>query len=158
MPYSKLLANIADASRDQLIANINQVQTDMPFLVLLTSAEKKKHLQLGKKAEPFFDKTVILAMGNPSILTDIFSVVDMQTRTNDLKAMRAIQTQVNKLNDAVNCTVIALEKENMRDGLYFYKLAQGAATQNVPGADAIVKALESMLPRTGKKRIKKEKS
>jgi hypothetical protein len=155
MPYSHLLPNIAEATRDQLIAEVNQLRTAMDYLVLLNQSEKKKHLQLGNRAEPFFDRTVVLAESNPNILTNVVSVPNLRIRTNDHKSLKAIQSQINRLNDAVNCTVIALEQENMRDCLYIYKLAQGAAAQNVPGAVAIVQALESLLPRSGKKSMKK---
>ncbi len=151
MSYTKLLANIDDAARNSMISKINQLHTDMPFLVLITKKEKSKGLRLGNKTGTFFEKSAMLSSSNVNILTPSFSLSEFVTRINDWKALKDIKTQINKMNDAVNCTAIAYEQQIMSECLYFYGLAQGAASQNIPGASAIVSELESMMPRKGKK-------
>lgn len=62
------------------------------------------------------------------------------------KRLEVLLAQVRVLEQAIADTVIALRQENTVAATTFYKTVKIAATQNVPGTNAIIDDLQSMLP------------
>jgi hypothetical protein len=157
MPYGKIQANLNEVTRDTIVAYINQLFVLMPFLVLITAKEKNKGLRLGKKTGVLFSRADSLVPNNLNIIPPTFSPSDMHSSIIDWQFLSDILVQLKRVLDAVACTQIALEQQTMKDCLYFYKLAQNAAKQNIPGAAELVEELEPLMPRSGKKLVKKVK-
>jgi len=74
------------------------------------------------------------------------------------KRLEALLAQVRVLEQAITDTVIALRQENTVAAITFYKTVKMAATQNVPGTNAIIDDLQPMLPgiKTNRKSKNKE--
>jgi hypothetical protein len=156
MPYANLNIGLTPAKRKALISQIAALQASMPYLVNLTPKEKINYLRMGKKAPTFINAALELAKQNPNILPPYFDMPGFTADVQDHQFLGDALVQINSLQQAVANTVIALEQESIRTALDFYKHCQAASTQNIPGAGATLAQLQPMMPKTGKKKKKKE--
>ena len=83
---------------------------------------------------------------------------DFATKVEVWELLKVIQPQIKKLNEAINCTTLMLEKEGVNMGCFFYKSAMNASHQNVPGAPEVVNHLSSYFPASGANGKKKRKN
>ena len=150
MPYANLKIGITEVQKQAIINDINTIYNNMPYLILLTTKEKKQGMQLGNLAPTFLQRSLLLAKNNPNVVPSFIDMSDWGLDVQDHRSLCEIRTQLNKLQDAVNCTIIALEQEAMRVSLSFYKVVKSAETQGVMGASMIVDELSQMMPRTKK--------
>ena len=150
MPYANLKIGMTEVQKQAIINDINTIYNNMPYLILLTTKEKKQGMQLGNLAPTFLQRSLLLAKNNPNVVPSFIDMSDWGLDVQDHRSLCEIRTQLNKLQDAVNCTIIALEQEAMRVSLSFYKVAKSAETQGVMGASMIVEELSQMMPRTKK--------
>ena len=150
MPYANLKIGMTEVQKQAIINEINTIYNNMPYLILLTTKEKKQGMQLGNLAPTFLQRSLLLAKNNPNVVPSFIDMSDWGLDVQDHRSLCEIRTQLNKLQDAVNCTIIALEQEAMRVSLSFYKVAKSAETQGVMGASMIVDELSQMMPRTKK--------
>ena len=150
MPYANLKIGMTEVQKQAIINDINTIYNNMPYLILLTTKEKKQGMQLGNLAPTFLQRSLLLAKNNPNVVPSFIDMSDWGLDVQDHRSLCEIRTQLNKLQDAVNCTIIALEQEAMRVSLSFYKVAKSAETQGVMGASMIVDELSQMMPRTKK--------
>ena len=150
MPYANLKIGMTEVQKQAIINEINTIYNNMPYLILLTTKEKKQGMQLGNLAHTFLQRSLLLAKNNPNVVPSFIDMSDWGLDVQDHRSLCEIRTQLNKLQDAVNCTIIALEQEAMRVSLSFYKVAKSAETQGVMGASMIVDELSQMMPRTKK--------
>ena len=150
MPYANLKIGMTEVQKQAIINDINTIYNNMPYLILLTTKEKKQGMQLGNLASTFLQRSLLLAKNNPNVVPSFIDMSDWGLDVQDHRSLCEIRTQLNKLQDAVNCTIIALEQEAMRVSLSFYKVAKSAETQGVMGASMIVDELSQMMPRTKK--------
>ena len=150
MPYANLKIGMTEVQKQAIINDINTIYNNMPYLILLTTKEKKQGMQLGNLAPTFLQRSLLLAKNNPNVVPSFIDMSDWGLDVQDHRSLCEIRTQLNKLQDAVNCTIIALEQEAMRVSLSFYKVAKSAETQGVMRASMIVDELSQMMPRTKK--------
>ena len=150
MPYANLKIGMTEVQKQAIINDINTIYNNMPYLILLTTKEKKQGMQLGNLAPTFLQRSLLLAKNNPNVVPSFIDMSNWGLDVQDHRSLCEIRTQLNKLQDAVNCTIIALEQEAMRVSLSFYKVAKSAETQGVMGASMIVDELSQMMPRTKK--------
>ena len=150
MPYANLKIGMTEVQKQAIINDINTIYNNMPYLILLTTKEKKQGMQLVNLAPTFLQRSLLLAKNNPNVVPSFIDVSDWGLDVQDHRSLCEIRTQLNKLQDAVNCTIIALEQEAMRVSLSFYKVAKSAEAQGVMGASMIVDELSQMMPRTKK--------
>ena len=150
MPYANLKIGMTEVQKQAIINDINTIYNNMPYLILLTTKEKKQGMQLGNLAPTFLQRSLLLAKNNPNVVPSFIDMSDWGLDVQDHRSLCEIRTQLIKMQDAVNCTIIALEQEAMRVSLSFYKVAKSAETQGVMGASMIVEELSQMMPRTKK--------
>jgi hypothetical protein len=157
MPYTNLLPSFNENDKNHILDNIEVIFSKMPFLIAATGKEKQARLKMGEKVGPFMRKCLQLAENNSGYLPDIFSMQDFATKVEVWELLKVIQPQINKLNEAINCTTLMLEKEGVNLGCFFYKSAMIASHQNVPGAPEVVNHLSSYFPASGTKGKRKNK-
>lgn len=150
MSYANLTIGLDNTQRQNLLDQIAQLETTMNFLVLLTPKERLNHLRLGSIAPTFIQTAKELATQNPHLVPSYFNMPGFLQDAQDYQYLSDVLIQLNKLKNAVEHTVIALEQESINSALDFYKHSKAASMQDVSGAQEVVRTLSQMMPKKGK--------
>ena len=156
MPYANLTPVFTETDLQLALQQINNCRTQLPFLVNLTPKERTGYLRLGPNAAAFFSKAINHCQNNPHLMPPFIALAGWQNDHEVYKRLEVLLAQVRVLEQAIADTVIALRQENTAAAMTFYKTVKMAATQNVPGTDAIIDDLQPMMP--GRKANRKSKS
>ncbi|OWY24127.1 hypothetical protein C7N43_23760 [Sphingobacteriales bacterium UPWRP_1] len=146
MPYANLTPVFTPAQLQLALQLISDCRTQLPFLVNLTPQERTGYLRLGPNAAAFFNKAINHCQNNPHLMPPFMALAEWQNDHEVYKHLEVLLAQVRVLEQAIADTVIALRQENTVAAMSFYKMVKMAATQNVPGTDAILADLQPMLP------------
>jgi len=146
MPYANLTPVFTDVQLQLALQQINDCRAQLPFLVNLTPKERTGYLRLGPNAAAFFSKAINHCQNNPHLIPPFLALAEWQNDHEVYKRLEVLLAQVRVLEQAIADTVIALRQENTVAATTFYKMVKIAATQNVPGTNAIIDDLQPMLP------------
>lgn len=150
MSYANLTIGLDDDQRQLLLDQIAKLESTMNFLIQLTPKERLNHLRLGTTAPTFVQTAKELASQNNHLVPSYFNVAGFLQDVQDYQYLSDVLVQINKLKNAIEHTVIALEQESVGAALDFYKHSKAAANQNVHGAQEVVRTLSQMMPKKGK--------
>lgn len=145
MPYTNLLLGMTDAMRTTILNEINLIEATIPKLVSLTTKEKKAGFTFGKRADSVFLQCLALMKNAPEIVPPSFSISDFTIKVKDREILTEIHGRIGDLFEALGTTLKANEQECTLAVLSFYKYAQAAATQNLPGAKQAANEMAEMV-------------
>lgn len=152
MPYGNITPVFDAETLTLALADIAQLKARMPFVVNLTYNEKKNYLKLGPGNTRFIEQSLNHIQNNPKLQLPFIDIAEWQNDWEVFKRLDNLYREIKSLEEAVNDTRIALEKECMVQALAFYRVVKLAASQNVPGTDSIVQNLHTFFPASGTKR------
>ena len=152
MPYGNITPAFDAETLTLALADIAQLKARMPFVVNLTHNEKKNYLKLGPGNVRFIEQSLNHIQNNPKLQLPFIDIAEWQNDWEVFKRLDNLYWEIKSLEEAVNDTRIALQKECMVQALAFYRGAKSASVQNVPGTDSIVKNLHTYFSASGKKK------
>ena len=154
MPYANLQINFDDEDLELALQDLKNCINKLPFMVNLTNKEKSSYMRMGSKSTVFIKTALMYYQTNPNLQLPVLNLTEWQNDFDNYRRLEILLAQAQTLVEGISDTVIALRMENMAAARGFYKIAQMAATQNVPGIDAIVQDLRPMMP--GLKKYRKK--
>ncbi|MBW4538923.1 MAG: hypothetical protein KME43_07210 [Myxacorys chilensis ATA2-1-KO14] len=153
MSYRDPNATLSDADLQEIKQAIALIQQKLPFLVTLSTDDRKRLYKLGDKRLAFVQNSLTAAQSNPNILPASF---DLPRFTNDyrlatdLTELLMIFTQ---LSEQVDDTLMAVGSEAMSDSLTVYDYVK-TASKKTPGLKAIAEQLGSLFKAIRGKSVK----
>jgi len=137
MPANRISASLTQAQRDAVMAAIDTISQNLPFLIDLSAEERRDMLKFGDKTRAFVVKTLELANQNPGILPANFNLEEMQKDVALLEALYPIHQALTNLFDKIDDTYFAAGSEAYSSALHVYTYAK-AANVATGGLDAVL--------------------
>lgn len=149
MPNLSISAQMSQADRDAVMAAIATIKAKLPFLVDLSTEERKALPKMGDKSRAFVLKAMEVATQNPDFLPRSFDLSEMQKDVQLYESLYPILMALTQLQDWVDDTCLAVGSEAYAAALqvYTYAKASGQGT----GLEAAVEELGLRFARKSRK-------
>ncbi len=141
MPYTNIDATVTDAQRAAVFAAFAQVETNLDFLINLTSQERQAMPKMGSATQSFVSKALEIAGNNPQFIPPYADIPAMKKDYDLALRLQGIEMQLASLHEKVYDTNLAAGSEAYVTGLTVYNSIKAAAKVNVPGAKALAAEL-----------------
>lgn len=115
---------LSDADLQDIHQAIERLRERMPFLIDLSTDEKRALALLGDKSEGFVRKTREIANANPQILPGAFDLAELNADLELHDRMKGIRTRLVQLLELVDDTTVGLGADILQDALAVYRFAK----------------------------------
>jgi hypothetical protein len=149
MPEAKVSAKLSPADREAVMQAITTIKEKLPFLVDLTTEERKSLPKLGDKSRAFVSKALEIAAQNPDFLPRSFDLNEMRRDIELFEALYPILLSLTQLQELVDDTSVAVGSEAYAAGLMVYNYAK--ASGKGAGLETMVDDLGRRFARKSKK-------
>ncbi|BAY27142.1 hypothetical protein NIES2100_69640 [Calothrix sp. NIES-2100] len=149
MADSKVSAKLSAADREAVMEAISTIRQKLPFLIDLSTEERKALPKLGDKSRAFVSKALEIAAQNPDFLPRSFDVDEMRRDIELFEALYPILLSLTQLQELVDDTSVAVGSEAYAAGLLVYNYAK--ASGKGAGLDSMVDDLGRRFARKAKK-------
>ncbi|MEH2079733.1 MAG: hypothetical protein V7K89_06885 [Nostoc sp.] len=148
MADNKVSAKLSSADREAVMQAITTIREKLPFLIDLTTEERKALPKLGDKSRAFVSKALEIGTQNPDFLPRSFDLNEMRQDIELFEALYPILLSLTQLQELVDDTSVAVGSEAYAAGLMVYNYAK------VSGKGA---GLDSMIDDLGRRFARKAK-
>lgn len=118
------------------------ILTNLPFLVGLTTEERKTLLSIDVSNKAFTEDAINAAVNNATLVPAYVSVAGMQNDLTLFAQLDELSGLANQLSERLEDTKMLAGSEAYQGALTLYRAFGMAADAGVPGADAIVDQLK----------------
>jgi hypothetical protein len=149
MANNQISANLSASDRLAVMDAIATIRQKLPFLVDLTTEDRRTMLKMGDKSRAFVSKALEVATQNPDFLPRSFDVEEMRRDLVLYEALYPILLSLTQLQELVDDTYIAIGSEAYAAALAVYNYAK--ASGDVTGLDAVIDEMGRRFTRRSKK-------
>ncbi|MGI2905810.1 hypothetical protein [Tolypothrix sp. VBCCA 56010] len=150
MADNRISANLSATDRLAVMDAIATIREKLPFLVDLTTEDRRTMLKMGDKSRAFVSKALEVATQNPEFLPRSFNVEEMRRDLALYEALYPILLSLTQLQELVDDTYIAIGSEAYAAALAVYNYAK--ASGDVTGLDAVIDEMGRRFTRRSKKK------
>lgn len=140
MAYQNITASLSPEDMQQIKAALQTIQKKLPFLITLSTEERRRLFKMGDKSLAFVNNSLTAAQSNPDILPASF---DLEEFVRDYQ-LAAILTELlialRQLSEQVDDTLLAVGSEAMSSSLTVYDYVKTAA-KKTPGLKSLAEQL-----------------
>ena len=147
--YQNISAELTAADQKAIKEALALINNKLPFLVVLTAAERRQAVKMGGKSLAFVEAGQSMAQTQPDILPGNFDADGFDQNIALCQALGPIQRELDQLAAKLDDTMLALGSEIMTAGLDVYDYAKKAA-KRTPGLKAAVDEMATRFQRIGK--------
>ncbi|MBH8573179.1 hypothetical protein I8752_09145 [Nostocaceae cyanobacterium CENA369] len=140
MAYQNITGTLSAADIQEIKAALQTVQQKMPFLVTLSTEERRKLVKMGDKSLAFVNNSVTAAQSNREILPASFNVEELVRDYQLASTLTELLTLIKQLNEQVDDTLLAVGSEAMTGSLTVYDYVKTAA-KKTPGLKTLADQL-----------------
>ncbi len=112
-------------------------ETLKPYLVALTTEERRGLPKMSDRTTPFVEKALDYAQTNPALAPSFLNVQEFKVDLEAVYQLTELLRTVDQLSTLLNDTVLLAGSEAYEAALSFYSSVKQAAKVNVPGAKGI---------------------
>ncbi|MCC5644862.1 hypothetical protein LC607_18330 [Nostoc sp. CHAB 5824] len=151
MSTTPISATLAQTDRDAVLQAISTIKEKLPFLVDLSSDDRKTLPKMGDKSRAFVSKALEMAAQNPEFLPRSFDLDEMRKDVQLFEALYPVLLSLTQLQELVDDTSLAVGSEAYAAALQVYNYAK--ASGKGAGLDGVV---VEMRQRFARKAVKAE--
>lgn len=140
MAYQNITGTLSAADIQEIKAALQTVQQKLPFLVTLSTEERRKLVKMGDKSLAFVNNSVTAAQSNREILPASFNVEELVRDYQLASTLTELLTLIKQLNEQVDDTLLAVGSEAMTGSLTVYDYVKTAA-KKTPGLKTLADQL-----------------
>ncbi len=148
MPTSQISATLAEADRKAILDALEGIKAKLPFLVDLTTDERKALPRMGDKSRAFVAKALEIATQNPGMLPRSFDLDEFRQDAALLEALYPVALALAQLQELVDDTLVAAGSDAYTAALVVYQSAKLAGKGE--GMDEHLDALGARFARRAK--------
>ena len=126
MPDNHISATLSQADRVAVLEALNTIRAKLPFLIDLSTEERKALPKMGDTGRGFVMQALQVAEQNPDILPRSFDVAEMRKDVELLDALLPIVTASAQLNELLDDTYTAVGSEAYASALLVYQFVRAA--------------------------------
>ncbi|MBD2070314.1 hypothetical protein H6F93_22845 [Leptolyngbya sp. FACHB-671] len=157
MPYQNISATLTDEKLKEIKTAIATIQTNMPFLVNLTTDERRKRFKMGDKSLAFVNNSLSVTQNNSEIVPANFDIAEFAKDYQLMVALTEILSLLEQLTEKVDDTLVAVGSESMASSLLVYDYVKTAA-KHTPGLKSVADQLGERFKAMGNRRPKSDKT
>lgn len=132
MPYQNISATVADADVQAIKATIATIQQKLPFLISLTTNERRSLFKTGPNSLSFVENALQAAQNNPDIFPKSFDAPEFASDVELFAVLTDLGTAVQQLASEIDDTRLAVGGEAMKEATQVYNYVKAAAA-TTPG-------------------------
>ncbi|MEH1970794.1 MULTISPECIES: hypothetical protein [unclassified Nostoc] len=154
MSTTSISATLAQTDRDAVLQAITTIKEKLPFLVDLSSDDRKTLPKMGDKSRAFVSIALEVAAQNPEFLPRSFDLDEMRKDVQLYEALYPVLLSLTQLQELVDDTSLAVGSEAYAAALQVYNYAK--ASGQGTGLDAVVVEMRKRFARKPAKAEYKE--
>ena len=139
-------ATLTAETRDEILTKINTIKQQLPFLIDLTTEERRSLTKMGDKSSAFVTKALEVATQNPDFLPRAFNIEEMRKDVELMQMLQPILMVINQLQDLIEDTYMQVGSEAYSAALNIYNYAK-----NSPSGSALEGVAEELGRRFARK-------
>lgn len=136
MSDNRISASLSQADRDAVMKAISTIREKLPFLIDLTTEERRSLPKMGDKSRAFVSKALEVATQNQDFLPRSFDLEEMRRDVEMFEALYPLLLSLNQLQELMDDTYVAVGSEAYAAALLVYNYAK--ASGKGAGLDAVV--------------------
>ncbi|MCC5620123.1 hypothetical protein [Nostoc sp. CHAB 5715] len=140
MSYQNIAAALSPQDIQEIKAALQKIQQKMPFLVTLSTEERRKLVKMGDKSLAFVNNSVTAAQSNREILPATFEVEELVRDYQLATALTEVLISMQQLAEQVDDTLMAVGSEAMTSSLTVYDYVK-TASKKTPGLKTVAEQL-----------------
>ena len=140
MPYKNINATLTPEDLAEIQTAIDTIQAKLPFLIALTTQERRRLFKMGDKSLGFVSNSLQTAQSNPNILPASFDLDSYERDYQLATDLNDIHARLGQLNEQVDDTLLAVGGELMSNSLNVYDYVKTAAKRQ-PGLKSVAQSL-----------------
>ncbi|MEH1796316.1 hypothetical protein [Nostoc sp.] len=140
MSYQNIAAALSPQDIQEIKAALQKIQQKMPFLVTLSTEERRKLVKMGDKSLAFVNNSVTAAQSNREILPATFEVEELVRDYQLATALTEVLISMQQLAEQVDDTLMAVGSEAMTSSLTVYDYVK-TASKKTPGLKIVAEQL-----------------
>jgi hypothetical protein len=149
MANNRASAKLSPADKEAVMNAITTIKEKLPFLIDLSTEERKSLPKLGDKSRAFVSKALEIATQNPDFLPRSFDLDEMRQNIELFEALYPILLSLTQLQELVDDTSVAVGSEAYAASLMVYNYAK--ASGRGAGLDSMIDDLGRRFARKSKK-------
>ncbi|MHC5853745.1 hypothetical protein [Nostoc sp.] len=149
MAYQNIAASLSPQDIHEIKAALQTVQKKMPFLITLSTEERRKLVKMGDKSLAFVNNSITAAQSNCEILPATFDVEELVQDYQLAAALTELLTSMQQLTEQVDDTLMAVGSEAMTSSLTVYDYVK-TASKKTPGLKTVAEQLGERFKAIGK--------
>ncbi|MBW4540924.1 MAG: hypothetical protein KME43_17495 [Myxacorys chilensis ATA2-1-KO14] len=146
---TSISATLTPAERDTLMAAMTMMKEKMPFLVDLSTEERKNLPKMGDKSRAFVGKALEVATQNPDFLPRSFDLEELRKDVQLFEMLYPLLMSITQMHELLDDTCLAVGSEAYAAALQVYSYAK--ASGQGAGLDAVVGELGQRFARKPRK-------
>ncbi|MBN4004135.1 hypothetical protein [Nostoc sp. LPT] len=140
MSYQNITASLSPQDIQEIKAALQKVQQKLPFLITLSTEERRKLVKMGDKSLAFVNNSVTAAQSNREILPATFDVEELVQDYQLAAALTELLISIQQLSEQVDDTLMAVGSEAMTSSLTVYDYVK-TASKKTPGLKTVAEQL-----------------
>ena len=153
MPYQTISATLSDDNLANIKAAIVTIHENMPFLISLTTDERRKRVKMGDKSLAFVSNSRTVTQNNPEVVPRNFNIQEFEKDYQLMVSLTEVLSLLEQLTEKVDDTLIAVGSESMASSLLVYDFVKTAAKHS-PGLKSVADQLGERFKSVGNRRPK----
>lgn len=149
MAYQNISQTVSEDEMKKLKKAIEEISKSLPFLIALTTDEKKSLVKLGSKSIDFVKDCNNVAQNYPQILPSGFDAGELAKDSKLFEQLSELRLLLNTLNEKLNDTTTAVGNEAMKASLTVYEYVKTAAKSQA-GLKTVSEQLQQRFKGQGK--------
>lgn len=150
MADNRISAKFSPADRDAVMEAIATIREKLPFLVDLTTEDRRTILKMGDKSRAFVSKALEIGTQNPNFLPRSFDLEEMRRDLALYDTLYPVLLSLTQLQELVDDTCMTAGSEAYTAALAVYNYAK--ASGDVAGLDAVIDEMGRRFTRSSKKK------
>lgn len=150
MADNHISASFSPADREAVMKAIATIRQKLPFLIDLTTEDRRTIVKMGDKSRAFVSKALEVATQNPDFLPRSFDLEEMRRDLALYEALYPVLLSLTQLQELVDDTCMAAGSEAYASALAIYNYAK--ASGDVTGLDAVIDEMGRRFTRRPKKK------
>ncbi|RUR84146.1 hypothetical protein ACF3DV_31990 [Chlorogloeopsis fritschii PCC 9212] len=140
MAYQNINATLSEKDIQEIKAALQTIQQKLPFLITLSSQERRKLFKMGDKSLAFVNNSLTAAQSNRDILPASFDVEEFVRDYQLANSLTELLLGLRQLTEKVDDTLLAVGSEAMSSSLTVYDYVKTAA-KKTPGLKTLAEQL-----------------
>ena len=140
MAYQNITASLSPEDMQQIKAALQTIQKKLPFLITLSTEERRRLFKMGDKSLAFVNNSLTAAQSNPDILPASFDLEEFVRDYQLAATLTELLIALRQLSEQVDDTLLAVGSEAMSSSLTVYDYVKTAA-KKTPGLKRLAEQL-----------------